>query len=81
MYEEDHSDVHCRESRQRTAVCSGMHFFVLGKARSGVISLLATSLLLSIWSHGQVGALLSLCVRTVFGTVVFISNIWLSLCV
>ena len=69
-----------RKSRQRTAACLGMHCF-LGKARSGVISLLAASVLLSIWSHGQVGALLSLCVRTVFGMVVFISNIWLWLCV
>ena len=57
--------------------------FVLGKARSRVISLLAASVLLSIWSHWQVGALLSLCVRTVFGMVVFIflSNIRLWLCV
>ena len=54
---------------------------VLVKASFGVISLLATSVLLSIWSHRQVGALLSLCVSIVFGTVVFISNIWLSLCV
>ena len=41
--------------------------FVLGKAHSGLISLL--------------GALLLLCVCTVFGTVVFILNIWLWLCV
>ena len=59
----------------------GCIVFVLGKARSGVISLLATSVLLSIWSHRQVGALLSLCVCTVFGTVVFISNIRLWLCI
>ena len=39
---------------------------VLVKASSGVISLLASSFLLSIWSHGQVELLLSLCVRIVF---------------
>ena len=55
--------------------------FVLGKARSGLISLLAASVLLSIPLHWQVGALLLLCVCIVFGTVVFILNIRLWLCV
>ena len=54
---------------------------VLVKASFGVISLLAYSILLSIWPHGQVEPLLSLCVCIVFGTVVFILNIQLLLCV
>ena len=59
----------------------GCIVFVLGKARSGVISLLTASVFLSIWSHWQVGASLSLCVHSVFGTVVFTTNIRLWLCV